>query len=182
MKAVRPASRFSGRRSIWGDQIAGGDILALLRAQFVVRHRHEPDVDVEPMAGVSERQRPAARLRHVADQDAVPAGGLAARSARGLDQFGMAPVAVARQPHDLPIRSHRPAARRRLPHGNSRSPSWPRLGSFFCENSNLAGSLLPPARVPGGDEHRPALASAQGYRRRRRTMRVTGRRGRNGRS
>ena len=96
--------------AVGGDQIAGGDILALFLAQLVVRLRHEPDVDVEAdlVAHVAERQRAAARLRHVADQDALPAGGLGGERREALeefDQFGMAPIAVARQPHHLPVRA-----------------------------------------------------------------------------
>ena len=75
----------------------------------MVGHRPEPDVDVEAdlVARVSEGQRSAARLRHVADQDAGPAGGLggARREAfQEAHQFRMAPIAVARQPHHLPVR------------------------------------------------------------------------------
>src|SRR3569833_1885897 len=74
----------------------------------MARHRHEPDIDVESdlVAHVSERQRPAARLRHVADEDAVPAGRLGVGGREALeeaDEVGMAPVAVARQAHDLPV-------------------------------------------------------------------------------
>ena len=73
-------------------------------------HRHEPYVDVEAdlVAGVVGRQRPAARLRHVADQDALPAGrlgGLRRESLQERDQFRMTPIAVARQPHHLPGRA-----------------------------------------------------------------------------
>ena len=52
------------------------------------------------MAHVSERQRAAARLRQVADQDAFPAGGLGGERReffQELDQARVAPIAVARQ-------------------------------------------------------------------------------------
>jgi len=58
------------------------------------------------MAGVAGEHRSAARLRHVADQDARPAGLLVRLRRQPLhqcDQVGMAPVAVARQPHHLPV-------------------------------------------------------------------------------
>jgi hypothetical protein len=76
----------------------------------VVRHRQEPDVHVEPdlVAQMAERQRTAARLRHVADQDALPAGRLGGERReplQELDQFRMAPIAIARQPHHLPVRA-----------------------------------------------------------------------------
>ena len=57
------------------------------------------------MAGMAGEHRPAARLRHVADQDAVPAR-LVVRLCRQplhqRDEVGMPPIAVARQPHHLP--------------------------------------------------------------------------------
>ncbi len=59
------------------------------------------------MAQMPERQRAAARLRHVADQNAFPTGRLGGGRREFLqefDQFRMAPVAIARQPHHLPVR------------------------------------------------------------------------------
>ena len=89
------------------DQIAGGELLALFVAEPAVGHRHEPDVDVEPglMTGMAERRRSAARLRQVADQDAVPSGGLRRLRRKFFeeaDQRRVAPVAITRQPHHLP--------------------------------------------------------------------------------
>jgi hypothetical protein len=64
-----------------------------------IRHRHEPDVDVKPdlVALVSERKRAAPRLRHVADQDSLPASGFGGRwreAFQELHQFRMAPIAI----------------------------------------------------------------------------------------
>src|SRR5262245_31841022 len=49
--------------------------LARLAALRVVWHRRKPNIDVEAdlMAGVIGKHLPAARLRHVANQKAVPA-------------------------------------------------------------------------------------------------------------
>ena len=57
------------------DQIGGRAELTFLPALHVVRHRLEPDIDVEAdlMAGVVGDHRSAARLRHVPDQKTVPA-------------------------------------------------------------------------------------------------------------
>ena len=57
------------------------------------------------MAGVAGDHRAAARLRHVADQNAGPAGILFRLVRQPLyqrDHVGMGPVAIARQPHHLP--------------------------------------------------------------------------------
>ena len=57
------------------------------------------------MRGVAGQHRAAARLRHVADKNAGPmADGrhLARESFEEGDQGRMAPVAVAREAHDLP--------------------------------------------------------------------------------
>ena len=59
------------------------------------------------MRGVAGQHRTAARLRHVADQDAGPMADcrhLARKSFEKGEQGGMAPIAVARQPHHLPGR------------------------------------------------------------------------------
>src|SRR5262245_40068832 len=57
-----------------GNQIAGLNRVALLLAQHTVRHRHEPDVDVQ--AGLMTRmvryRGPAAWLPQIADKDSVP--------------------------------------------------------------------------------------------------------------
>src|SRR5262249_36866529 len=57
------------------DHVTGRAELALLAALHVVRHRGETNIDVEAdlVAGMARERRPAARLRHVADQETVPA-------------------------------------------------------------------------------------------------------------
>ena len=47
-----------------------GHLLALDPLEFAVRHRRQPNIGIEAdlMAGVTGDYRPAARLRHVADQ------------------------------------------------------------------------------------------------------------------
>ncbi len=86
----------------------------------MVGHRGEPDVDVEAdlVAGMAADHRAAARLRHVADQQAIPAvlGGVVGERLDVPDEFGLAPVAVARQPHHLPVR---PGDRQRLGAGHA---------------------------------------------------------------
>ena len=87
--------------------IGGGHLLAFGARQLAGRHRRQPDVDVEAdlMRGVAGQHRTAARLRHVADENAGPmADGrhLARETFEECDQGWMAPVAVAREAHDLP--------------------------------------------------------------------------------
>jgi hypothetical protein len=72
----------------------------------MVGHRPQPDVGVEPdlVAGMTGQHRTATGLRHVADQEPGPAG-LGASFGQALDVFyqaRMPPIAVAREPHDLP--------------------------------------------------------------------------------
>ena len=76
--------------------------------EFVVRHFGQPDVGVETdlVAGVAGQHRPATRLRHVADQQAVPAILIVGVGRQAFDQrhhVGMGPVAVARLAHHLPV-------------------------------------------------------------------------------
>ena len=103
-----------------GDDVGGRHLLALLAGQLAVRHRRQPDVGVETdlMAPVAGDHRAAARLRHVADQQAGPADRrrFVGEAFEELDQLGMAPVAVARQPHHLP---GRPVDRQRLAAGEA---------------------------------------------------------------
>src|SRR6516162_4835245 len=56
------------------DHIGGRAELALLSTLHVVWHRRKPNIDVEAdlMTSVLGEHRPAARLRHVADQKTVP--------------------------------------------------------------------------------------------------------------
>ena len=59
------------------------------------------------MTFVSERKRATARLRHVADQNSVPAGDFGCNwrePFQKIHEFGMTPVAIARDPHHLPSR------------------------------------------------------------------------------
>ena len=82
-------------------------VLALLARQQMIRHRRQPDVSVEPdlVAGVAGEGGPAARLADVSDENAGPAGILVRMHRQPLekrDRLGMAPIAVARQPHHLP--------------------------------------------------------------------------------
>ena len=91
------------------DDIGGRAELALLAALDPVWHRRKPNIDVEAdlMAGVFGKHRPAARLRHVANQKTAPANFFCVRG-KPLDEANelrIAPVAVTRRPHDLPGRS-----------------------------------------------------------------------------
>jgi hypothetical protein len=57
---------------------------------------------------MSEWKRTAARLRHIANQDATPAGGFGGQWREPFQEFHqlrMPPIAIARHPHHLPIRS-----------------------------------------------------------------------------
>ena len=68
----------------------------------------EPDVGVESdlMAGVAGDHRTAARLRHVADEEAGPAverPRVARQPLEIVEQARMSPIAVAREPHHLPV-------------------------------------------------------------------------------
>ena len=101
---------------------------ALFARKLAIGHRREPDVGIEPdlMAGVAGQHRAAARLRHVADQKAVPSDllGLVRQSLEKCDQLRMAPIAIARQPHDLPGRAvdrQRDGARKAAAANRSRS-------------------------------------------------------------
>src|SRR5262249_13566464 len=91
------------------DYIGGRAELPLLATLHVVWHRREPNIDVEAdlMASVVGKHRPAARLRHVADQKTVPANLFRAlgKPFDEANELRIAPVAVTRQPHDLPTRS-----------------------------------------------------------------------------
>ena len=75
-----------------------------------VGHRREPDIGVEPdlMAGMAGDHRTAAGLRHVADEEtrpAVEAARVARETLKKVEQARMSPIAVAREPHHLPVRT-----------------------------------------------------------------------------
>src|ERR1700682_971503 len=60
------------------------------------------------MACVTGAHRAAVRLRHITDQKTVPDSGVVHLKSEVLeeaDQCRVAPIAVARQPHNLPSRS-----------------------------------------------------------------------------
>src|SRR3977135_566955 len=91
------------------DQIGARAELALLAALRVVWHRRKPNIHVEAdlMAGVLGKHLTSARLRHVANQKTVPAN-LSCDRGKPFDEANelrIAPVAVTRQPHDLPGRT-----------------------------------------------------------------------------
>ena len=74
----------------------------------MIRHRHEPDVDIKPdlVAGVIGGRRPAAGLRQVADQDTVPAGGFGGKRSeffKEIESGWDAPNSGYAKPHDLPV-------------------------------------------------------------------------------
>src|SRR5262249_30004738 len=91
------------------DHIGGRAELALLSTLHVVWHRRKPNIDVESdlMASVLGEHRPTARLRHVADQKTIPTDlfCVLGKSFDEANKLRIAPVAVTRQPHDLPGRS-----------------------------------------------------------------------------
>jgi hypothetical protein len=62
-------------------------------------------VEAELVRGVARQHRPAARLRDVADQQPRPAifRRLAREALQKRDHVGVAPAAVARQAHRLPV-------------------------------------------------------------------------------
>ena len=114
------------------------------------------------MAGMAGDHRPAARLGHVADQEAVPAA-CPATSADELldivDELRLAPVAVARQAHHLPVR---PVDGQRLAAGHAAigiGADRPRLARR--RHRGLAEQHL--GRRPGGERlppRRPVIAMA----------------------
>src|SRR5215471_14051831 len=81
----------------------------LLARQLAVGHWREPNVGVEAhlMAGMAGEHRAAARLPHVTDEETVPAGlgRLRREPLEERNQVRMAPIAVARESHDLPGRA-----------------------------------------------------------------------------
>ena len=85
-------------------------VLPLLRRQDSVGHRGQPNVDIETdlMTRMAGDHWSAARLRHVADKKPRPAikGACVARKPlEKIEQPRIAPVAVAGEPHHLPVRA-----------------------------------------------------------------------------
>jgi hypothetical protein len=85
-----------------------GNAFALLARQAPVRHRRQPHIGVEAelVRSVTRHHRPAARLREIADEDAVPARdlrGLGRESLEHRNEFRVPPVAIARETHRLPV-------------------------------------------------------------------------------
>ena len=107
--AGRPQFRVDVAPAV-GDHHRRRDFLALGAAELPRRHRRQPDVGIEAdlVARMAAHHRTAARLRHVADQEAGPRPGLRGPGAEPLqemDEVGMPPVAVAGKPHHLPGRA-----------------------------------------------------------------------------
>ncbi len=76
----------------------------------MVGHRRQPDVGIEAdlMTGMPGDHRPAARLRHVAHQEAVPVARLVDLGGEFLqdpDKRRVTPIAIAGEPHHLPCRA-----------------------------------------------------------------------------
>ena len=95
---------------ICGDKIGRRHFVPLSGAQPPVRHRGQPKIGVEAdlMRSMPGQHRSASRLRDVADEQPGPArfgGKLRRQALQKRDQDRMAPRAVARRTHDLPIRS-----------------------------------------------------------------------------
>jgi hypothetical protein len=88
------------------DYIGGRAELALRAALHVVWHRRKPNIDVQAhlMALVFGEHRPAAGLRHVADQQTVPANlfRVLGKPFDKADELRIAPVAVTRRPARQP--------------------------------------------------------------------------------
>src|SRR2546428_715778 len=63
-------------RAVFGDHHGGRHLLTLGARQFALGHRSEPDIGIQPdlMTRVAGAHGTAARLRHVADEKAAPAG------------------------------------------------------------------------------------------------------------
>ena len=84
-------------------------VLAFGRRQLAVGHRRQPDVGIEAelMRGMAGEHRAAARLRDITDQKAGPTvpGGVARQALDQRNHRRMAPPAVAREPHGLPVRA-----------------------------------------------------------------------------
>ena len=87
-----------------------GHVLALLRGEDAIGHGGEPDIGVEPdlMARMAGDHRAAARLRHVAHEQPRPAvkrPRVAGQPLEIIEQLRRAPIAIAREPHHLPVRA-----------------------------------------------------------------------------
>ncbi len=100
------------RRRIDGERVLEHGhrthVLPLLWGQDVVRHGGEPNVGIEPdlMAGMAGEHRSATRLRHVADEEPGPAverARVACQPLEIIEEARVAPIAVAGEPHHLPV-------------------------------------------------------------------------------
>ena len=107
-EALRPAVGQHVEMGAGLGERARARLLALVAGKPVRGHRIVPDVDVEAdlVAGMAGRHRAAARLRHVADEEARPAVlvmGIVGELLEEGNQLRHPPVAVAREAHDLPV-------------------------------------------------------------------------------
>src|SRR6516164_8267132 len=93
-------------QAVLGDHHGRGRLFALSSRQLPVRHGCEPNVRIEAdlMAGMARAHGAAARLRHVANEQPAPMGlrRLIGEALEETHEVGMAPITVAREPHDLP--------------------------------------------------------------------------------
>ena len=107
---LRRPGRLIDILAVGRDDIGRRHLVALGGAEPAARHRRQPDIGVEPdlVRAVPGQHRPAARLGDVADQEPGPAGlrrQLLRQPLEQGDQEGVAPGAIARRAHDLPVRS-----------------------------------------------------------------------------
>ncbi len=105
--AARPVGGVDDARLLV-DHLLGDHGLALVIAERLLRHRREPDIDIEAdlVAGMAGQRRTAARLAHVANEQSRPAIqplGVAGEPLGEAHQLWRAPVAVAREAHRLPV-------------------------------------------------------------------------------
>src|ERR1700736_1132238 len=93
-------------KPVWPHHVDRRHFLTLQARQVAVWHRREPNIGVETdlMRAVPREHRPAAWLRHVADENSRPmADGrpFPRKSSEKCKQPRMPPIAVAREPHHL---------------------------------------------------------------------------------
>lgn len=107
----RVLRRPSGRihiEPVVAHHVRGRHLLPLAPRKAAVGHGSEPDIRIQAdlVRGMARDHRSAARLRNVADEKTRPS--VDARQAGGeplqeADHLRMTPVAVAGEPHDLPV-------------------------------------------------------------------------------